>query len=191
MVYFGLSYGVDVLPGNLYLNNAIGGLIEIVAAVLCMIYLDRVGRKWITAGCMIIGGTALLASMLINEYAEKDNEWISQLSRWIVFVGKFAVAGSYTVIYIFAAELYPTEVRSIGISFVSAIGCIGGILTPFIILLQSKAGLSYVPYFIFGVTSILSGLWTLKLPETAGQPIFQTIAEAEQFYKRSCRKRKE
>ena len=40
---------------------------------------------------------------------------------------------------------------------------------------------------IFGSSAILSGIWCLFLPETAGLPIMRNIYEAEDFY--SDRKR--
>ena len=83
------------------------------------------------------------------------------------FFGKFAISGSFCVVYVFAAELFPTEVRSIGIGFGSMVGRIGGVLAPFIILLQDVEGLSFLPYLIFGICGIISGIWALFLPDTA------------------------
>ena len=34
-----------------------------------------------------------------------------------------------------------------------------------------------MPYTIFGVSGVLSGLWTFFLPETKGEPMNQTIEE--------------
>ena len=105
-----------------------------------------------------------------------------QLAKWFSFFGKFAISGSFCVVYVFAAELFPTEVRSIAIGFGSIVGRVGGALAPFIILLQDEQGLSFLPYLIFGICGILSGVWALFLPETAGKPILQTIEEALLFY---------
>ena len=40
-----LSYNAAALPGNLYVNNAINGLVELLAYLLCVALLDRLGRK--------------------------------------------------------------------------------------------------------------------------------------------------
>ena len=105
-----------------------------------------------------------------------------EVAKWLSFFGKFAISGSFCVVYVFAAELFPTEVRSIGIGFGSMVGRIGGVLAPFIILLQDQEGLSFLPYLIFGICGIVSGVWALFLPETAGKPMLQTIDEALLFY---------
>ena len=62
------------------------------------------------------------------------------------------------------------------------VGRIGGVIAPFIILLQDVEGLSFLPYLIFGLCGIVSGIFALFLPETAGQPMLQTIDEAIIFY---------
>ena len=104
------------------------------------------------------------------------------MAKWLSFPGKFAISGSFCVLYVFSAELFPTEVRSIGIGFGSMIGRIGGMIAPFIILLQDTEGLEFLPYLIFGIGGVVSGVFALFLPETGGQPILQTIEEAVAFY---------
>ena len=77
------------------------------------------------------------------------------------------------MLYTFAAELFPTEVRTIGISFGSMVGRVGGVVAPFIILFQEVDGVKFVPYLVFAVCAILSGVWTLWLPDTTGESILQ------------------
>ena len=35
--------------------------------------------------------------------------WMIECAKWLSFGGKFAISGSFCVIYVFAAELFPTE----------------------------------------------------------------------------------
>ena len=183
MVYYGLAYGVADLPGNLYVNNAISGAVELAGYISCIIFLDIIGRKWMTSGLMVFGGMSCFGSMLLNAYGpDDDTNWMYEFSKWLAFCGKFAISGSFSVLYIFSAELLPTEVRTIGLCFSASFGCIGAGLVPFIILLQNDDQLSFIPFLIFGILAILSGLWILTLPETTGKPILQTIGEAESFY---------
>jgi len=192
LVYYGLSFNVDSLAGNLYVNNVINGAVELLAYIMCILLLDKLGRKLMLGGLMIGGGAICIASMLLTEFGVDENgqeiDWMFETAKWLSFLGKFAISGSFCVLYVFAAELFPTEVRSIGIGFGSMVGRVGGIVAPFIILLQDTEGLSFVPYLIFGIGGIVSGTWALFLPETAGQPIMQTIDEAIAFYQGSKHK---
>ena len=68
LVYYGLSFNVDSLAGNKYVNNVINGAVELLAYIL-VIFLQNVeyGRKLMLGGLMIIGGAVCIASMLLNE----------------------------------------------------------------------------------------------------------------------------
>ena len=55
----------------------------------------------------------------------------------LAMVGKFAIAGSFALVYLYTAELFPTQVRNIGAG-VSTIGArLGGIFSPIVLLLVS------------------------------------------------------
>jgi hypothetical protein len=50
MVYYGLSYNVVSLPGDLYVNNVINGAVELFAYVLVLAFVDTIGRKFMLGG---------------------------------------------------------------------------------------------------------------------------------------------
>ena len=50
-------------------------------------------------------------------------------------IGKFAIAGSFDFVYLYTAELYPTQVRNVGVGVASIGARLGGIFTPIVLLL--------------------------------------------------------
>ena len=52
-------------------------------------------------------------------------------------MGKFAVAGSFGFVYLYTAELFPTQVRNLGVGMTSIGARLGGILAPMVLLLVS------------------------------------------------------
>ena len=61
----------------------------------------------------------------------------SSLGAPVAMLGKFAVAGAFAVIYLFTTELFPTEVRNIGLG-VSTVGArLGGIFAPIVLMAVS------------------------------------------------------
>ena len=50
--------------------------------------------------------------------------------------GKFGAAASFSIVYLYTAELYPTVVRSTAIGLCSMMARIGGILAPQVIHLS-------------------------------------------------------
>ena len=79
------------------------------------------------------------------------------------------------------AELFPTSTRTACVGGCSTSGRIGGIISPFIAGLSQY--ISWLPMVIFGTFAFVSGaLVFLFLPETLGQPLPETIAEATNFH---------
>ncbi|CAG5108361.1 Oidioi.mRNA.OKI2018_I69.chr1.g3758.t1.cds [Oikopleura dioica] len=183
MVYYGLSFNVASFAGSIYVNNTINGLVELLGYVLVAFTLDRFGRRWINGGFMIFGGIACLVCMALEFAAGEadDPRAFLEAQRWMAFAGKFFISGSFGAIYVYAAELFPTPLRSTGIGFGSMCGRVGGFLAPFI--LQMKNGC--IVYLLFGSFGLLGGALIFLLPETSGLPICQTLEESLNFYAKS------
>ena len=54
-------------------------------------------------------------------------------------IGKFGIQAGFASLYVFTPELYPTNLRNVGISTASLFARIGGILSPFIADVVSTA----------------------------------------------------
>ena len=71
MVYYGLSLNSGNLAGDFYLNIFLSGVVEFPAYTLCLVLLDRVGRKKLHATCMIMGGLACISTIFPVLYLDK------------------------------------------------------------------------------------------------------------------------
>ena len=49
----------------------------------------------------------------------------------LAILGKLFAAGSFNLTYVYTAELFPTEVRHLGLGVCAMIGRLGGILSSF------------------------------------------------------------
>lgn len=96
-------------------------------------------------------------------------------------VGKFGIAAAFAIIYVYSAEIFPTEYRSVGIGACSMCARIGGILSPSVASLADVYDYPPLPLFIFGTLSLISGCLIVFLPETVGCELPQTIEESENF----------
>ncbi|XP_072019159.1 organic cation transporter protein-like [Amphiura filiformis] len=173
LVYYGLSLSTSNLGGDQYVAFFISGAVEVPAYLYSLIAIELFGRKINLAGTMIIGGFACFATIFIP------------LGVWrttVAMIGKFCIAASFAITYVFAAELYPTPVRSAGMGISSMSARIGGILAPLILVLGDYW--KPLPLIIFGACSISAGLLALILPETKGKALPETLQEGELFGKR-------
>lgn len=99
----------------------------------------------------------------------------------LFLIAKCAIAGGTMIIFQFGGELYPTEVRGVGIGLASFLGGIGLTIIPFINYLGTQW--LVLPIVIMGAFSVAGGVVTLKLPETLGAKLPQTLEEGENFGK--------
>jgi len=83
MVYYGLSLNSGNLGGNFYVNFTISGLVEFPAYTLCILLLDRVGRKWMHFICMVAGGTACISTVFTTLYASEGTSYIYRKLNFI------------------------------------------------------------------------------------------------------------
>ncbi|CAH0700542.1 unnamed protein product [Spodoptera exigua] len=193
---FDLVCEYDVYPtlGLVALN--IGGPIGVYAFGLLN---DRIGRKKSFFLCL----STLLLGSLMTAYAHEFWFWI--MARVIVgltipavyqipfiiyartetlilyLISKCFISASFLLIYPYAGELYPTELRGVGIGTSAYIGGLGLIIIPFINYLGSSN--LVLPLVVMGAVSVVGGLSALRLPETLHTSLPQTAEEGEEFGK--------
>ncbi|KAM7351841.1 carcinine transporter isoform 3-T4 [Cochliomyia hominivorax] len=173
-VYLGLSYYGPSLGSNQYVSFFLSAVVEIPSYLVCWYLMDSWGRRWPLSLSMILGGVACVITVMIPDEAVDE-------TLILYLVSKALLSASFLIIYPFAGELYPTQVRGIGIGVSSYVGGLGLIVIPFVTYL-GKENLK-LPLVIMGFVSMLGGITGLRLPETLHQRLPQTIEEGEEFGK--------
>lgn len=180
MVYMGISYNAAELPGSIWMNNGINGVVDAAAQLLGILVLQKIGRRTVLFWTLFLTGVTYFLSEMILLNGNHKNELVLQLSRWLAFTGKFFISGSFSVIYTYTAELFPTSVRTIGLGLGSLGGGLGGVIAPFILALQKPpVMIKWLPATIFSACSITVAFLLLLLPETMGEPLYESMASAE------------
>ncbi|KAK6187135.1 hypothetical protein SNE40_005224 [Patella caerulea] len=170
LVYYGLSLNTENLAGDPYLNFCIAGAVEIPAYILCIISLNKVGRKVIVVTSMCVGGIACILSGTVHINGNSGT-----VTTVLAMIGKFFITASYGMLYLLAAEVFPTVVRNVGVGVSSMSGSIGGILVP--TMLDLKSIWAPLPLVLFGSLSITAGSLALLLPETTDRPMPQLLED--------------
>merc|ERR1719477_263754 len=111
MVYYGLSFNTKNIGGDIYVSNFISGFAEVVACVVIIPALSRYGRVKIYSGTFILGGVACIAVALVLWTTKKGS--LIWLVISLAMTGKFLIAGTFALAYLYTAELFPTPVRNV------------------------------------------------------------------------------
>eukprot|EP00058_Branchiostoma_floridae_P006628 XP_002592116.1 hypothetical protein BRAFLDRAFT_59470 [Branchiostoma floridae] len=174
MVYYGLSLNTSALGGDDYINFFLSGLVEFPALLMSIIVIEKWGRRSPHIMFMVGGGVACICTLFVPSD-------LFPLTMTLAMIGKFGIAASFNIIYIWTGEIYPTVIRNLGLGVSSMWARVGGIISPFVALLADSW--RPLPYIVFGGVSVLGGILCLMLPETLGAPLPQTLEEAEDFGK--------
>ena len=104
--YYGLSYNAAALPGNLFINNTINGLVETLAYTVLMFSMPFIGRRKLTSGTFLLGGVIILLCAILLEFANGRQSMLDA-AQWLSFIGKFFVSGCFgLVVYDFGFKFH-------------------------------------------------------------------------------------
>lgn len=174
VVYYGLSLNVVNLETNLYFNVILNAVAEMPAFMITAMLLDRLGRKTLTIATLWFSGMFCLAGGLVG------NVGVWKGVRMVCgILGIFGMAGTYNLLFIYTAELFPTVVRNAALGCATQASQMGAILAPVIVVLGGSW-----PFAVFAVCGMAAGVFAFYLPETLNQPLYDTLSgmEAGEYY---------
>ncbi|RDY13173.1 Organic cation/carnitine transporter 4, partial [Mucuna pruriens] len=169
VVYYGLSLNVVNLGTNLYLNVILNSVAEMPAFMITAVLLDRFGRQPLTVATMWFSGFfCLMGSLVSNLGMWKGVRMVCGI------LGIFGMAGTYNLLFIYTAELFPTVVRNAALGSATQAAQMGAILAPFVVVLGG-----WLPFSVFAACGIVGGMFAFYLPETLNQPLYDTFSGME------------
>ncbi|KFO28415.1 Solute carrier family 22 member 20 [Fukomys damarensis] len=171
VAYYGLAMDLQKFGFSIYLVQALFGIIDIPAMLVATTTMIYVGRRFTVASFLILAGLMVIANMFVPED-------LPALRTAQAALGKGCLASSFICLYLFTGELYPTEIRQMGMGFASVHARLGGLAAPLVTTLGELSPI--LPSVGFGATSVLAGLAVLCfLTETRNLPLVETIAAME------------
>jgi SP family xylose:H+ symportor-like MFS transporter len=165
-VYRSAGYGAN----DIFLNIVITGTINLVFTVLAMVLVDRLGRRvMMLAGCIGIGVSHLLCAWAYHAQWGGAAVLILTLSAIACYALTLA-----PVTWVLVAEIFPSRIRSHGISTaVSALWIASFLLTftfPLLHQLEGTAGI----FVTYGVICLVGFVFVATfVPETKGRTLEQ------------------
>eukprot|EP00095_Tigriopus_kingsejongensis_P001794 snap_masked-scaffold2424_size15851-processed-gene-0.2 protein:Tk01794 transcript:snap_masked-scaffold2424_size15851-processed-gene-0.2-mRNA-1 annotation:"organic cation transporter protein" len=177
--YYGLTLNSPSYGTSMLVSFTINGLLEIPAYASAIFLLSWKGRRIPYASSMILTGISLLSILFLPEQGPdaSPGSFTSIMAMTIALFGKFWVTVSFASVFLYTAELYPTTVRTTALGTSSCMARFGGMACGWVALL--KVYHAYLPLIVYGAFALFSGIIAIKLPETKGKKLPDTLAEGE------------
>ncbi|KAJ6091984.1 hypothetical protein N7467_003953 [Penicillium canescens] len=154
--------------------QAINSIIALIAQFLCMMFIDRFGRRWtLITGNLGNMVTFIIATILLAQFPPSTNNtgahWGFIIMTWLYNFSFSATCGPLS--WIIPAEVFDTRTRSKGVSIATmtsfAFNTMIGQVTPI-----AMTNIQYRFYYIFVVCNFTNALFFyLLLPETKKVPL--------------------
>lgn len=169
LTYYVTALNAGNLPVSRYLYVAITGFVDIPSYILPVILLRFMGRRHAACGMFIFAGIALLLVLAVP----KD---YSNLLVALAMAGRLGTSGVYSIVTLFTAELFPTQIRNSALGTCSTMAHIGSISAPYIVDILGLMGW-FIPTTICGCLVLLAGILILTLPETSTRNLSDHVQE--------------
>uniref|UniRef100_A0A1A8GBL0 Solute carrier family 22 member 6 n=2 Tax=Nothobranchius korthausae TaxID=1143690 RepID=A0A1A8GBL0_9TELE len=169
--YYGLAMDLQKFGVNIYLMQIIFGAVDIPAKFLALGMLSYLGRRVSQVSCLFLSAVIIFA----NIFVPTD---IQTLRTTLACLGKAFTSASFTTVYLYTGELYPTVIRQTGMGFVSTMARVGSMAAPAVLILDEV--LPALPSMVYGGAAVLASGFACFLPETLNRPLPDTIEDVEE-----------
>ncbi|XP_055345007.1 solute carrier family 22 member 6-like [Paramacrobiotus metropolitanus] len=161
--YIGISFMIGDISETMsaYANLALAGSLEAIPTALTIPLVSKFGRRFPMAGYFTVATIFLcVAGSLTGNPAQLP----------LALVGRMSIVGSFSIIYVWATELFPTVIRNQGFGLLSLAFMTGGMVAPEVLLLGERLGYAAgdlaIPITVIGCCTFLAVIAALILPET-------------------------
>ncbi|CAG2178265.1 unnamed protein product, partial [Oppiella nova] len=167
--------------------------LDVIATFFSNKFSNTYGRKITTIVSCLLAATAYISAAIVplftdNKNKDLDNTFGLYIEMAVLLLGRLTFTCGYNVQFIYAAEVYPTVIRSRALAVRLAVGSIGNMISPQIVKLSEIN--EQIPLIIFGLCALMASVLMVKLPETLDKPLPETLEDGDTFGKKTKSKPK-
>lgn len=158
----------DINYGDVFVTS----FAEFPGLLISAAIVDKLGRK-LSMSSMLFLCCIFLLPLVVHQPAG--------LTTSLLFGARICITASFTIIYIYAPEVYPTSIRTTGVGVASSIGRIGGMICPLVAVALIKGCHQTASIILFEIVIFVSGICAVLFPfETKGRDLSDTIASSKE-----------
>ncbi|KAJ2951539.1 hypothetical protein O0L34_g13688 [Tuta absoluta] len=205
IVFDGLIRLSGSLGSNMFTTFTLSSATEFPSLILVILLLDRLGRRVMAVGSAFVAGVlsiiaaffdlgfprvllAISARFFANMTFNTTIQWVAEVlpsgarasGSSLIHVSAFILASSSPfIVYLWVAEVLPSGARASGSSLIHVSAFILASSTPFIVYLENIW--SGLPFIVIGAVAMLATGVSALLPETRGQVMPHSCADANRL----------
>lgn len=146
-----------------YKDVFIASFAEFPGLLLSAAIVDKLGRK-LSMSAMFFVGCIFLFPLIFHPSPA--------LVTGLLSGARMCITATFTIVYIYAPEIYPTSVRTTGVGVASSMGRIGGMLCPLVAVALVHDCHQTIAVLLFEIVMFISGVAVLLFPlETSGREL--------------------
>lgn len=176
LCYDAISRNVNGLDYSPFVIFTITSATILPACLFILAVQDRIGRKALASGSLLIGGIFTATSGTIQASMKSPNQ-LTVLS--LAFVARLCITIAYNSGAQYAVELIPTVVRGQGVSLIHVLGYAASFFSPQVLYLATFW--KPAPDIILGGLMVSGAIACLFLPETLNKILPVTLQDGEEF----------
>ncbi|EKX52288.1 hypothetical protein GUITHDRAFT_102191 [Guillardia theta CCMP2712] len=166
------EYGMEIKEAYSTVLISIG--VELFAVVVAMILMDMngIGRR----GTMIIGFFLCFVAVCLVPFCTNLSQFIALNSSI-----KGIIEGPFTLIYVFAGELFPTTHRGVAVAICNSFGRIAAMIAPVVLTACFHVSLLsvYIGLGLFALGGLLAAVYFNR--ETLGRPLVSYTRQIDPY----------
>ncbi|KAB1213095.1 Organic cation/carnitine transporter 7 [Morella rubra] len=131
---------------------------------------DKLGRK-LSMSAMLFLCCVFLIPLVFHQP--------ESLTTALLFGARICITAAFTVVYIYAPEVYPTSVRTTGVGVASSVGRIGGMVCPLVAVGLVQGCHQTASIVLFEIIIFFSGICVVLFPfETKGRELSDSVSSS-------------
>ncbi|XP_042463341.1 organic cation/carnitine transporter 7-like isoform X1 [Zingiber officinale] len=158
---------LSVSKDNSYRDIFVTSFAELPGLLLSAAIVDRIGRR-----------PSMLIFLFTNCFLLIPLFWHQNelLTTSLLFGARACIMGSFSILYVYAPEVYPTSLRTTGVGVANAISRIGAMICPLVAVGLVKGCYQIAAISLFEIVIFLTGLAIMFFPlETKGRRLTDTL----------------
>uniref|UniRef100_A0A6I8NAZ5 Major facilitator superfamily (MFS) profile domain-containing protein n=1 Tax=Ornithorhynchus anatinus TaxID=9258 RepID=A0A6I8NAZ5_ORNAN len=168
--YYGLAMDLEKFGLNVYWIQVLFAAVDVPGKLAAALGIFWFSRRFTLLIFQLLAGSMIIGSIFIPP-------GMSILQSILALMGKGFLASAFTCLYQYTLELFPTEIRQMGMGAGFFSSRMGSLMAPFIYVVGS-----HVPILqpvLFGAAPLLSVFAVCFLFDTRNLPLPETVQEVE------------